>query len=317
MRGPGAPGPSQARPPQAGEVRLLAKAYLVAGLVAGATAVIPFSDHAPRGLAVVLLGVALVLAGVLWWGAPRLGTAALHGFVAFATACISLSVALSATPAGLQVTTVSYVWVALYSATVHRGRALAAHLGLIGTGLAVALVVAGAPSAPQTWFFVMATVTGVAWALNRKVGQLRQEATRDPLTGVLSRRALLDHARREAARSRRTGSPATLLLLDLDGFKHVNDSLGHAAGDAVLVELTNGWGSVLRRGDALGRLGGDEFAVVLTGTDRAGTDDVVARLRAVSDACAWSWGAATWDGEDLPEWFARADAELYLSKVSR
>jgi diguanylate cyclase (GGDEF)-like protein len=106
-------------------------------------------------------------------------------------------------------------------------------------------------------------------------------------------------------------------VLDLDGFKAVNDSGGHAAGDALLRALASGWRSELRGSDLLGRVGGDEFALCLPGSDSAATADLLRRLRAAS-AGAWSAGTATArPGETLGEVLARADAALYRAKAAR
>ena len=91
-------------------------------------------------------------------------------------------------------------------------------------------------------------------------GELAMAATRDALTGLLNRAALLEGLRHEVARR---GQPPTVLLLDLDGFKLVNDTLGHLAGDDVLVGVATVLTQACRTGDLVARLGGDEFAVVL------------------------------------------------------
>jgi diguanylate cyclase (GGDEF)-like protein/PAS domain S-box-containing protein len=93
--------------------------------------------------------------------------------------------------------------------------------------------------------------------------QLRHLADHDPLTGLLNRRGIDRALAQHVARGRRYGAEGALLVLDLDGFKTVNDSLGHAAGDELIVTCANALQNRLRETDILGRLGGDEFAVLL------------------------------------------------------
>lgn len=88
-------------------------------------------------------------------------------------------------------------------------------------------------------------------------------ANHDPLSGLFNRRRFMEELRREVAHSKRTGEPGAVLVLDLDHFKDINDSLGHAAGDALLSRIAERLRNRLRATDTLARLGGDEFAVVL------------------------------------------------------
>ncbi|PRY47494.1 diguanylate cyclase/phosphodiesterase [Geodermatophilus tzadiensis] len=108
--------------------------------------------------------------------------------------------------------------------------------------------------------------TAVTFREVRTIREVKLEARTDELTGLPNRRALLETARQVVAAATTT-RPAALLLLDLDGFKEVNDSLGHGAGDELLRQVGPRLASALRPGEVLARLGGDEFAVLLPGTD--------------------------------------------------
>lgn len=109
--------------------------------------------------------------------------------------------------------------------------------------------------------------------------KLRERAERDDLTGLLNRGTILNLLEREMARARRERQPLGIAIGDLDRFKRVNDTLGHQAGDAVLVEAAERMKNLLRGYDAIGRLGGEEFLVVLPRTDLQGVVGVAERLR--------------------------------------
>ena len=138
----------------------------------------------------------------------------------------------------------------------------------------------------------------------------RVDAT-DALTGALHRAPFFERA---AVRLRRRTTPMSLLAIDFDGFKQVNDAHGHAAGDRALETTVSAWRSELRSSDVIGRLGGDEFAILLPDTDRAETSAIVERLQAASTH-PWSWGASEYAaGDDLAALLQRADAALYAQK---
>jgi diguanylate cyclase (GGDEF)-like protein len=99
---------------------------------------------------------------------------------------------------------------------------------------------------------------------------LRHLADHDPLTGLFNRRRFSDELTRELALAARYGTGGAVLAIDLDGFKYVNDSLGHAAGDELIAKLGGLLGQRLRETDVFARLGGDEFAVILPRVDESG-----------------------------------------------
>lgn len=96
--------------------------------------------------------------------------------------------------------------------------------------------------------------------------QLAQLATTDPLTGRMNRRAFDQQAEREFMRAQRYQTPLAVMMLDIDHFKRVNDTHGHAIGDIVLRQLSTAWHNTLRKLDSVGRLGGEEFAILLPQT---------------------------------------------------
>lgn len=154
--------------------------------------------------------------------------------------------------------------------------------------------------------------------------------TTDGLTTVYNKRYFLETLERELQQSRRAGSPLCTLMLDLDRFKSVNDTYGHLAGDAVLVEFAKRAQSVLRAGEILARYGGEEFAMLLSRTTldegvivaeriRAATAAEPARFEATSIPITVSIGIACFDGRtvcDADALLAEADRRLYAAKRS-
>lgn len=157
--------------------------------------------------------------------------------------------------------------------------------------------------------------------------ELERLATTDPLTGSHNRRAFMEAVQHELDRVRRYETPASILMLDLDHFKRVNDEFGHAAGDTVLKHFVTQLGTSLRSADTLGRIGGEEFAVLLPETDLAGARDIANRIRteiaarpAITDEAripiTVSIGVTIIHPSDIsPDHIlARADDGLYLAK---
>ncbi|WP_207229764.1 GGDEF domain-containing protein [Krasilnikovia cinnamomea] len=140
----------------------------------------------------------------------------------------------------------------------------------------------------------------------------------DPLTGCLNRRGFEERLANELAEAERTGDSAVLLLVDLDGFKEINDRYGHQAGDDLLVWTGRTIDEQLRTHDAVGRVGGDEFAAVLSGIEPDGVPVVLERLHAALDGVASAGiGYACYPAEATsPEALKEiADRRVYRDKV--
>ncbi len=184
------------------------------------------------------------------------------------------------------------------------------------------------PSLVQTLYIgsfsltaLMLSVGAVLMASDRLVTELEHLATHDALTQAYNRRALLQQCEDEIVRSQRSGRGPALMMLDLDHFKLVNDSLGHQHGDAVLAHFARTTNALLRRQDKLGRYGGEEFTLLLPETEVANAQRVAERIHAALASghpldCRVSIGLTAWLGpqDTLDAMLARADRALYQAK---
>jgi diguanylate cyclase (GGDEF)-like protein len=157
---------------------------------------------------------------------------------------------------------------------------------------------------------------------------LFERASNDPLTGLANRRVFDDRINGMIDSARRYCRPLTMILMDLDKFKNINDHLGHQAGDDVLVSVAKVLSNAVRSTDLLVRIGGDEFVLVLDNTDLKNAGILAERLCAgVDDLNVWankstklgiSAGVAELQRkETLKQWFERTDDILYHSKAGR
>jgi diguanylate cyclase (GGDEF)-like protein len=164
---------------------------------------------------------------------------------------------------------------------------------------------------------LLADMIGSALARGELLEKLHRLALTDELTGLPNRRSWYDHLEHALARACRSTAPLSLVVLDLNGFKQVNDRQGHAAGDRLLRTVSACWSSVLRDSDILGRIGGDEFAVILEHTDSDIAVQIAGRLRASlpGGEVSVASGIATWNRlEDAEGLLSRADAAMYDQK---
>lgn len=169
----------------------------------------------------------------------------------------------------------------------------------------------------------MLTLFGFVLMASERVRDVfEQLATRDSLTGAWMRRAWDAQAQGELDRARRHGRPMSLIAMDLDHFKNINDTLGHAAGDQALIDFVKRVNTLLRKQDSLGRIGGEEFVLLLpeTGADEAHI--VAERIRACiereskSPAFTVSIGVAELQPQEstVAAILGRADAAMYRAK---
>lgn len=181
--------------------------------------------------------------------------------------------------------------------------------------------------------FVIFTVQDISLEKEnaRLLEQVQKLAIMDPLTEIYNRRVFFDVANREIVRSVRYHNPFSVVMIDLDRLKQVNDNYGHPAGDAILKEAVKIIKANLRAIDTFSRYGGDEFIVLLPETGLVGGQKVANRIMEAGDSTfftfkdfeipvAFSAGVAEFefDGDhDIDDVIARADKELYITKKRR
>ncbi|ACN16663.1 putative reponse regulator (CheY and GGDEF domain family protein) [Desulforapulum autotrophicum HRM2] len=161
--------------------------------------------------------------------------------------------------------------------------------------------------------------------------KLRHLAFHDPLTGLLNRRVMETILEREFERAKRYCTPLSVVFLDLDHFKRINDTFGHDQGDRALVCFAQSLGAAKRANDIVARFAGDEFVVILPSTTRQETDSYLARLNAllaqqpvkVNQSCFqinFSWGVASISDLGInrsADLLRHADQQLYVTKKNK
>ncbi|HQY34235.1 GGDEF domain-containing protein [Actinotalea sp.] len=243
--------------------------------------------------------------GVLWW------------LVVGSIVVNSVVLAGATSTAGLVLTSMAYTYAVLYAAYAFERRLLVGVLVAVLVGSLVGSALSATGFRFIVWFSTVGGVVGAGAVLGHVMQLLRWYATVDALTGVLTRTAFDATAHSALSSARRRGAQSVLVLIDLDGFKAVNDTHGHAAGDELLVATVEAWGRRLRGQDVLGRSGGDEFVLLLPDTDLAGARVLVETLGEVSPI-AFSAGLALAGPEDtLDHLLRRADAGMYEVKRTR
>jgi diguanylate cyclase (GGDEF)-like protein len=198
------------------------------------------------------------------------------------------------------------------------------------------LLIVRDPNRPGLGLPILIAVVGIAlatllaalvliWSRSERMQELQRQASHDPLTGLKNRRRFGEDLRTELARSHRDKSVGAVLMLDLDNFKQVNDTLGHPAGDRVIAEIAGVLGERMRTTDVVGRIGGDEFAVVLPHCELDEAEDIAdaiaktIRLHALPGEAApitASIGIATFGPRSggIEDVLSAADSALYEAK---
>lgn len=260
---------------------------------------------------------------------------ALGAVIALGSVAITVATSQGGMGRGTEDNEMLYVWIALYSFYFFRLPHALGQMALVGAlyaGLLASMPLALGP-AVTSWIVTMTTLLlgGVVVALLRRsvrrlVGELTDRARIDALTGLLNREGLEQRAGLELARARRDRTPLAVIVADIDDFKGINDTLGHAAGDRALQQVAAALGTETRAVDAVARIGGDEFTLLLPATDGDTAAGVAARLldavgRVGDDGAGlpplrMSLGVAVGgDGlESLEDLWQAADRAMYAAK---
>jgi diguanylate cyclase (GGDEF)-like protein len=242
---------------------------------------------------------------VLWW------------VLAAAVATNTLALAMSQTILGVVLASAAFSYSVLYAAYAFERLWFWTTLALITAGSLIGSGLSGPGLRWATWAATTGGIVAAGAALGQVMSAMRRYATVDSVTGVLTRTAFVATAVAALAGSRRRGCDAVLALIDLDDFKAVNDTHGHAVGDALLAGAVHAWRERLRAQDILGRAGGDEFVILLPDTGADGGHRLLADLAKVSPI-AFSAGLTVAGPKDtLDDLFKRADAGMYAVKRSR
>jgi diguanylate cyclase (GGDEF)-like protein len=313
-------------PPRAASVRAGALATFAscAGLLAY---VLETWSRPNRGaMAAVTLGACLLALAVGRMPARRLRRAeaadpALVTWSLLSIACLAALVALDGDPR----TPLAFAFAVplVLAALSFPARAVALIAAADLAACLAALALAGpfdAPFATPLVATLCCVGIGCAWQARihqRALGHASLLSRTDELTGCLNRRGFVEELSTRVERHVRYDAPFGLVLIDLDGFKAVNDAFGHAAGDELLRRSAAALAGAIRGSDAVARLGGDEFAVLLDQADTIAAEAVAERLRAAiarHTAASVGYASCPDDGAGAEDLYRRADARLYRAK---
>lgn len=248
--------------------------------------------------------------------------------IALVSALIARELLGAPAPAGAATRATAYIYLANAGFFVVRG------VSALAEGTNDGALQQGSMSAlPLFWWLCVTVALTLGMALmtgERLQGDLDRQASRDPLTGALNRRAFALAAEKEVARARRNERPLAVLMMDLDYFKQINDRMGHATGDDILRRFVTVADRVLRAEDQFCRFGGEEFVALLPDTGAEQALAAAERLRLAfagetavlprppnSFAFTVSIGIAEMlAGEELEDTLRRADSALYRAKAA-
>lgn len=242
--------------------RYLAVFFAAGAVVAHLSLFVPHPPEIDVAAVRMTATAAFPAAVLLYVAGPRMPRWAMHVLLAIGTVIITLGMHFSGGGVASAMTAIFYVWVALFAFMFFSSIEGCAHLVLIAALYGVELIVAGDRESIGQWVTVVGTVIVTGYVVGRLVDYNTELAVTDPLTGLTNRRAFDALLPQELERAKRADTSIAIAVLDLDSFKHVNDTLGHGVGDDLLRVCAQRLSACVRSDDLVARLGGDEFVVV-------------------------------------------------------
>lgn len=297
--------------------RTLAGLFVAGGTLSAVVVLLPGWPGMHANSIFLLAGLAVAAGLALWCWGQRFSTTGISAYLALGTMIIAVAQSLAGGGAASAAYAMLYVWVALHAAMYLRRGVVGLHLAGTVVAHVLALVHLGElASIASMVALTLGTQIAAGVVVGRMAGHLRRVADTDHLTGLPNRRTASRELDRRMVEARRPGRGFSVAVLDLDGFKALNDRCGHAAGDAVLVDAARAWRAVLEPGWVLARTGGDEFLLIVPGRDRTTVERAVGLLRGVAPGVSFSAGTAHSDGwEAVGALLERADRALYSAKA--
>ena len=292
--------------------------YAAGGILTFISLVLPHPDSVNEMGGVVSGSIAVLSAIFVLILGDRLPPWTYRLFVASGSILISIGIHFGGYAPGTPPYALFYLWIGLFSFNFFTFREALAQMFLSAFCHLIVLVIDGSGTFfitdwIVTWGVLFVTGLTVGWLS----GQVRTLADTDALTGLRNRRVWDAELEREIAHAKRSGDPLSVIIIDIDGLKTVNDRDGHQGGDRLLKEAAAAFSGAVRSGDLVARLGGDEFGILLRACSEEGANASIERLKNGTSTpfCA---GSAQWDGEEASaDLLHRADAALYEQKVAR
>lgn len=307
--------------------RYLALLFAAGGVMGHLTLLLPHSDEIDTvGIRLSSSAAFPVAAVLLLWG-KRMSQWMIHVLLGIGVIVITLGIEYSGNTVQTSITAIFYIWAVLFAFTFFTSLHAWPHVAFIALAYGIVLIRFGERDGFAQWFTVVGTVAVTGYVVGRLAEHNTRLAVTDALSGLPNRRSFDQMLALELERAHRDGHAVCVGVLDLDGFKSVNDTLGHGCGDELLRICGERIARCVRGDDVVARLGGDEFALLLLGPG-AHRPEVVAQrvVEALRQPVALagrtvnisaSIGFAVSDAKSSPaELLRNADLAMYVAKAS-